>query len=149
MKSVEFSAELAILLIEGPQDKKSAIDLYYAHFSEEFPGEARTEARLRHYLEWTSAALPGLSKRRFRKPVDLYGLIGALSSLAPTVHELGSLNKREAGERLEGFEAQTREEDPPRHVARYLTAASRQTDNLLPRLTRIGVLEETLRSAAP
>ena len=32
MRSVEFSAELVILLIEGPQDKKKVLDLYYHSF---------------------------------------------------------------------------------------------------------------------
>ena len=37
MKAVEFSAELAILLIEGPQDKKASVDLYYQEYRRTFP----------------------------------------------------------------------------------------------------------------
>jgi Protein of unknown function DUF262 len=37
MKAVEFAAELSILLIEGPQDKKGAIDLYYGQYRKSFP----------------------------------------------------------------------------------------------------------------
>ncbi len=32
MRSVEFAAELTILLIEGPQDKKASVDLYYQQY---------------------------------------------------------------------------------------------------------------------
>jgi hypothetical protein len=46
---------------------------------------------------------------------------------------------------LEDFERFASMDDPPRDVARYLIAASRQTDNLAPRLTRIDVLERILR----
>jgi hypothetical protein len=37
MRSVEFSAELPILLIEGPQDKKASIDLCYGRYKQKFP----------------------------------------------------------------------------------------------------------------
>ncbi|HEU0049134.1 MAG TPA: hypothetical protein VFQ43_16200, partial [Nitrososphaera sp.] len=36
MRAIEFVAELTILLIEGPQDKKSAIDLYYFEYNRGF-----------------------------------------------------------------------------------------------------------------
>jgi hypothetical protein len=144
MRAVEFAAELTILLIEGPQDKKKAIDLYYGEYALEFPGQSLWESRLRAYLEWIGDALPRLRESRFRRPVDLYSLVGALSQLAPSVKELRGLHAREGGARLRSFEDETRVPDPTRSAARYLAAASRQTDNLQPRLTRIAIIAERL-----
>jgi len=82
MKAVEFSAELTILLIEGPQDKKSSIDLYYGQYRNKFPGGAAVESRLNAYFGWIAKALPNLAASRFRKPVDFYSLLGALDILS-------------------------------------------------------------------
>jgi hypothetical protein len=144
MRPVEFAAELIILLIEGPQDKKKAVDLYYGEYASGFPSQSLWESRLRAYLDWVVDAVPRLSQSRFRRPVDLYSLVGALARLAPTVKDLKVLHASEGGRLLSQFEAATREQDPPRSAARYLTAASRQTDNLQPRLTRITTLTELL-----
>lgn len=78
MRAAEFAAELAILLIEGPQDKKIAIDLYYLRFKESFSEGQALEARLKAYLQWIQDALPNLRKLRFRRSNELYALIGAL-----------------------------------------------------------------------
>src|SRR5712692_10225194 len=58
MRSVEFAAELTILLIEGPQDKKLAIDLYYGKYINTFPPAKTIESRLATYLRWIKRALP-------------------------------------------------------------------------------------------
>lgn len=78
MRPAEFAAELAILLIEGAQDKKSSVDLYYQEYKTKFSMAAKTEATLQAYLSWIPRALPNLRNQRYRKPVDLYSLIGAL-----------------------------------------------------------------------
>jgi len=146
MRAVEFAAELAILLIEGPQDKKSAVDLYYKQYREEFQEGARVSEQLRTYLSWITAALPDLRTTRFRKPVDLYSLIGALHELNAE-NRLKDISPDSAGEALRNFEAETKEEAPGIDAARYVAAASRQTDNIRPRQTRIEILERILAGA--
>jgi hypothetical protein len=145
MRAVEFAAELTILLIEGPQDKKEAIDLYYGEYQKNFKDGPAVEKRLRIYLDWIQAALPELERSRLRKPVDLYALIGAL---APRRIRSGSvdLDPAEAGQRLREFERKLGLKQVPDEGARYLIAASRQTDNLRPRLTRISILADVLDS---
>ena len=49
MKAVEFAAELLILLIEGPQDKKASVDLYYGRYQRRFTSGREAERRLRSY----------------------------------------------------------------------------------------------------
>jgi hypothetical protein len=144
MRAVEFAAELAILLIEGPQDKKSAIDLYYGRFKSSFPHAKHLESRLAGYLRWIKRAIPNLSGSRYRKPVDLYSLIGALDWKSDKGKKLGQFNSRETGARLVEFERMTREREPAGVAARYVVAASRQTDNIAPRSTRIEILASIL-----
>ncbi len=148
MRAVEFAAELTILLIEGPQDKKKAIDLYYGEFASSFPGQHNLEVRLSAYLNWLAEAVPDLRQSRFRRPVDLYGVVGALARLAPTTKDLRTIHPARGGELLRAFELETQAEDPTRPAGRYLTAASRQTDNIQPRTTRIMVLEAVLRGSS-
>ena len=145
MRSVEFSAELAILLIEGPQDKKSSVDLYYSVYKDKFPGEVRIEKRLKSYWDWILKALPKFKLSRYRKPVDLYSLIAALDQVSLQGNRLSSISAKPAGQRLLDFEKQTKRVEPSSEAARYLAAASRQTDNLTPRRTRIEILVSLLR----
>lgn len=145
MRQVEFAAELTILLAEGPQDKKSSIDLYYGQYQEAFPQERTVEKSLKDYLAWTKGAIPNLPKSRFRKPVDLYSLIGALHRIKGDRPSLRHLDPKSAGERLSKFEDETKlKEKIPANVAKYLIAASRQTDNILPRNTRIAILSDVI-----
>jgi len=145
MRAVEFSAELAILLDEGPQDKKSSIDVYYAQYRDRFPAASSIESRLVAYQKWIKTALPDFSARRFRKPVDLYGLIGALEEVSIQGERLDKIDAKSAGGRLMNFEKATLKKEPKGVAGRYVLAASRQTDNILPRTTRIEVLTSLVR----
>jgi hypothetical protein len=98
MRSVEFSAELAILLIEGPQDKKSSVDLYYGQYQNRFPGSRAIETRLRNYIAWIKEAIPDLGRSRYRRPVDFYALVGALDRLNDRRRPPSKLNPQRAGQ---------------------------------------------------
>jgi hypothetical protein len=147
MRPVEFSAELVILLIEGPQDKKASVDLYYGRYMKKFGDASQTETKLKNYFEWIESALPDLSSTRYRKPVDLYSLIGALDRVSEQGKRLSKINAVAAGSNLLKFEQSTRPKSVSGEAARYLAAASRQTDNLTPRTTRIEILERILRTS--
>jgi hypothetical protein len=143
-RAVEFAAELTILLVEGPQDKKKALDLYYVKYRERFADAASVENRLRLYLRWVKKALPEFSTSRFRKPVDLYSLIGALDDISGQGKHLSRIHAPQARENLVAFEEETRRPEPKGKAARYVLAASRQTDNIGPRTTRIDILASLL-----
>jgi hypothetical protein len=147
MRADEFAAELVILLVEGPQDKKLSVDQYYAeYFKRKFPEAGLVERRLASHLGWITKAVPTLSRTRWRKPVDLYALVGALESLR-NKRQLRDVNRRTAGRHLQRFARQMKARRPVGQAARYLLAASRQTDNIAPRMTRIEVLVDILRRA--
>lgn len=144
MKPTEFCAELAILLIEGPQDKKSSIDLYYGRYELAFPDARKIESRLASYLRWIKRAIPTFPQTRFRKPVDLYSLIGAIDQISDHGASLSRLDTVGGGKKLIEFEAKTKAKPPQEKAAQYLLAASRQTDNLIPRQNRISILSDVL-----
>jgi hypothetical protein len=144
MRAVEFAAELTILFIEGPQDKKKALDLYYGKYEKAFPYANEVRAGLEAYLKWIILALPQLASTRFRKPVDLYSLIGALDLVTEGGKRLSKLDTSKAGAALLKFEERTRSGSAGGDAAKYVVAASRQTDNIMPRTTRIGILSKLL-----
>jgi hypothetical protein len=146
-RPVEFAAELVILLVEGIQDKKAAVDLYYTAYQDRLPFGKAISRRLGDYLEWITVAIPDLDQSRFRKPVDMYTLIAALDEVTDESSLLGHLDPEEAGEALLKFEKQLTSANPAGEASRYLLAASQQTDNLRPRETRADIVAELLRRA--
>lgn len=144
MRAAEFSAELTILLVEGPQDKKGSLDLYYGEYRTRFPFESEVTTRLNAYFKWLLAALPNFKRTRYRKPTDLYGLIGALENVTRSGTRLKRLDPKTAGPILSKFEAETHKKRPSRQAAAYVVAASRQTDNIGPRNARIEILKRLL-----
>lgn len=158
MKPSEFAAELFILLAEGPQDKKASVNVWYAHYRAEFPGRKKLTRRMRRYLEWIATTLEPISKTRYRKHVDLYAVVGALDRVTEEGNLLAQLDREAARQALLEFEARIKSvqeaERSDRRLkrgdalaARYQIAASRQTDNLKPRMTRIEILELWLAKA--
>jgi hypothetical protein len=145
MRAVEFVAELAMLLIEGPQDKKSGIDLYYGRYKNRFREADSVETRIKAYLRWVKAVFPDLPKHRYRRPVDLYGLVGALDLVSSGGRYLSRIRQDAAAVTLTKFEKRTRAKNLTGDAARYVVAASRQTDNIGPRNTRISILADLLR----
>lgn len=144
MRAVEFAAELTILLIEGPQDKKSAVDLYYLEYRNAFRKGPWVESRLKQYIAWLSAALPDLAKLRFRSATDFYSLIGALHEVSNTGDRLDKFDPQTTGAKLRKFARRARQKNPTGDAARYVAAASRQTDNIQPRTTRIEILSAVI-----
>jgi len=144
MKQDEFAAELMILLNEGPQDKKESVDLYYA--DRDGIGNLNDLAEeLKQMLLHVQRILPDLKSTMYRKPANLYALVGALLELqADTDIELPA--DEVLGERLRAFEKEVEKDEEFRSTAaqRYWVAQSRQTDNLRPRRSRIDLLREVL-----
>lgn len=145
MRASEFAAEMVILLIEGPQDKKGSVDLYYGEYQTKFLDGKAIRSRLLDYLAWVKSALPSLARTRYRKPVDLYSLITALDEIKSDSRRTRGLKPEECGARLLQFERDLASKMPSRRALQYLTAASRQTDNIGPRNTRAEILKTILQ----
>ena len=144
MRPAEFCAELAILLSEGPQDKKTAIDLYYIRFQDAFTEGGSIQNRLKGYLYWISKALPDLPQHRFRRSSELYSLIGALDRISKSGSRLAKMDAATAGQKLIEFEDKTKQKELRGEAARYVIAASKHTDDIAPRTVRTEILESLL-----
>jgi len=144
MKPAEFVAELIILLSEGPQDKKLAVDLYYGQYKANFSEGGPLESKLSTYLKWVTETLPDFSKTRFRRSNELYSLIGAIDDVSKSGTRLNKIDQNRVRGRLETFEHQTHERNLKGPPARYVIAASKHADDLGPRNTRIEILSSLL-----
>lgn len=145
MKADELVAELLILLNEGPQDKKESVDLYYSSFASEFPESDRLLAELSDVLELVQRIFPDLKTNQiFKRPVNFYSLVGALSEIRVEDESLES--DRVVRTRLDSFvtEINAQEEERTPRAARYVIAQSRQTDNVKPRRTRIDLIKSAI-----
>jgi hypothetical protein len=145
MRADEFSAELTILLIEGPQDKKKAVDLYYGMYRDKFEAGKEVHAKLDGYLKWILRALPNFTSKFVRKPVDLYAVIGALDRVIRGGEKLAKIEPRVFGASIDKLEKEIKATEPSGEAAKYAVAASRQTDNIGPRIARIEVMTKALR----
>ena len=122
------------------------MDPYYGQYKDKFPAGVEIEKRLKNYWNWILKALPNLKSTSYRKPVRLYSLIGALDEVSGQGRNLKRISAERAGQRLLEFEEKTKLKEPPSEAARYVAAASRQTDNLIPRTTRIEILVAHLKA---
>lgn len=141
MKATEYAAELIILLAEGAQNKKKSVDLYYKQYKEKFPEGDALKKRLDSYLQWLDAALPNLSKSRFRRSSELYALIGALDKVTNNGKKLSSINVSSFKKSIIKFEEDVQGKKTSL-AADYLIAASRHTDDIGPRTARIEILSK-------
>lgn len=144
MKNDELVAEVLILLNEGPQDKKGSVNLYYDSFRDEFEPTDALRRELLDILGIIETALPNLKTSPLRKPANIYALVGAISEIRAEEIDLPSANV--LGQRLtELTEEMARVENKRTNRAtNYLSAQSRQTDNIRPRRARIDILRKVI-----
>lgn len=145
MRDQEFSAELLILINEGPQDKKSSINLYYTNYQEEFTPADALKHRLENLLDSTTRIVENLAQSVWRNPAYLYGLVGALAELQDD-EETSLPEEGLVRERLTRFtsDLQLPEERRSRRASEFLLSSSRQTDNIKPRQARIAVIKAVM-----
>lgn len=155
----EFIAELTILMLEGPQDKKGSVDLYYRAQKDQFDEGKIVKERLLSYVV-TAVGLVGSRRSIYHKHPVFYGLVGALVNLSG--HDEKACEKLkdsfEARRALEQFAltvknlpedlddvAELAQTDSVIGLAyKFQKATARQTDNINPRLQTISVLESLL-----
>ena len=174
MQEVELTSELAILLLDGPQDKKSSVDEFYRNLDEAWDEQAISWTSRRHerpanYMssaktvsqlgtvidqitETVGDLIPG---SEFSRPPLYYSLFGAVAHRnfgIPSVTmmtpkrpltEESATNLRAAVVALsELLGDKPSPEDLSGWQRDFVIAASRQTDNIGPRLRRMMTIWE-------
>lgn len=150
MHEVELTSELLVLEMAGLQDKKSSLNTFYADHDAEFVDRQLYEDRFRSVIDVIEQAVGNsLSSTPFRRRALFYTLFGAayhwmygLPGLddptpkkKPRKAELEALG--DAVMHLADVSSWGDDQEIPRQHARFVVAASRQTDNLEPRRVRL------------
>ncbi|MCT1396662.1 DUF262 domain-containing protein [Microbacterium sp. p3-SID338] len=78
MRDVEFVSEVAIMLLNGPQNKKLTLDRWYQTYEDSFEEATELHALVERVLHEVQAILPDLKRTRWKKRSDFYSLTGAL-----------------------------------------------------------------------
>jgi hypothetical protein len=148
MAEVELTSELLILLIDGVQDKKKSIDVFYERFDESFAGRDQAVRRFERVLSVIGESCPSLCETIFCRPPLFYALFAAVAHRlyrvrniplartktgALTANELARLEKATQDLTDVVAEAADGAELSERNQA-FVSASQRQTDNLKPRL---------------
>ena len=165
-RNKEFVAELIVLLLDGAQDKKGSLDLYYAAAPEQLED---TDAIRKPVLDAAFVArdlVKGQGTNVFKKLPAFYGLMGALYELLDDEERQVLLkdNIKRVRVELEKFanliaklpanpEEFKNEQAIPQttldRAYRFKDSIGRQTDNVKPRTARIEVLRSVIESALP
>lgn len=172
MGEVELVSELAVLLLDGIQDKKASLESFYRGLDEEWgakpvhweyrkrevPSEYRSRRELEaifnevvdHLIEVAGETVAGTQYRRLPLFYSLFAVVAHhlhgipgidLPSPRRRLSEDEAIDLRGALEKLSQIvsDKETPESLPP-WQRDFLIAASRQTDNIAPRTTRISTL---------
>lgn len=158
MAEVELTSELLIVLLEGVQDKKKSIDLFYERYDEAFPGKDQAIKRFDKVIAEIGESCSSLKETAFSRPPLFYGLFAAVAHRLYGVP--GVSLKRDKSGVLSKAEAQSLEQaildlsDVIANAAEgaslsdrsqaFVVASQRQTDNIKPRLA---VISEVYRRA--
>lgn len=151
MNEVELSGECVILVMDGAQDKKASLKRFYADYDEAFPDQKRVTNQFRGTVDEIVETIgtQTLSETAFRGVPLFYSLFGAVHHLRyGSDLETRSLKRRLNSEEREALrnavlrlssivEASKEDQVVPTKYQQFLTACSRQTDNIQPRRIRM------------
>lgn len=154
MLEVELVSELLILGAEGPQDKKTSIDRFYADWDEEFPAADQWERRFRQTMDALADAVGEvIAQSEFRRVPLFYSLFGAVHHRMfgvprvdlPTPKKKLTRSDREnmaqALFKLSDLVSAGRAgEAVPSKYQNFVTACLSQTDNIQPRQRRLATI---------
>lgn len=159
----EFLAELAILKLDGPQDKKGSVDLYYAATKDQFEDADLIKADILKTAKISFGLIAEEVQRTYLKLPAFYGLMGSLYEIlenedieSKVVNEQDKLKTAllEFAKLIEALPPNPEDFQTPndlseeivRNAYRFKESVSRQTDNIKPRSARIEVLKHLFRS---
>jgi hypothetical protein len=163
----EFTAELTVLLLDGPQDKKGSLDLYYSAAPDQFEDTSEIRQKILDAAFVAQRLLEGHTTNLFKKLPAFYGLMGFLFTVLEedeNAREKLLQEGKQISEALDQF-AQLVSKLPANpeefkndgsiesaHIDRayrFKESTSRQTDNVKPRTMRIEVLKDVITEALP
>jgi hypothetical protein len=152
MLDVEFISELAIAVLQGPQNKKASLDRWYKAYEQEFEDRSNIEQTFETVIAELSSVLPDIKATRWRRTSDFYTLFTTFAA-----HEdelpLSQAGRASARDKLLTFSTEVSAaltSDPPKHVKvsarakRYARNVERAASDLARRQQRTKELEGLL-----
>ncbi len=163
-RNKEFLAELTVLFLDGPQDKKGSLDLYYAAAPDQLENTASIKRSILDTAELAEQLISGQSVNVFRKLPAFYGLMGALFDLVQEDSTRPQLRKnlRRIRKTLDTFATlvislppnpddfvnENKLDNSTIDMAyKFKESISRQTDNVRPRASRIEVITRLIKES--
>jgi hypothetical protein len=158
MAEAELTSELLVSLIAGLQDKKSALDKYYASYADVFPNQKVVESKFEKSLSWIADnALKAMKDTIFTRRALFYSLFMAVADAIYGIEKgqgpitnfpkrLTAEQKQMLDKSLRDISNGVRSKIPPASVAEFALATARQTDNIGPRQIRHNYLFAILKS---
>jgi Protein of unknown function DUF262 len=154
MLEVELTSELMIVQLDGIQYRKNSINQFYSAYDDEFKERDTIESRFRSTLDIIEESLgDSLKDNEFRRPPLFYSLFcsvfhrvfGLKKEKLPTpkkrLNEEERNNLQTAVSELSDKILATKANQPiPKPYISVVNASLRQTDNLIPRRTRLETL---------
>jgi hypothetical protein len=150
MLDVEFISEIAIALLHGHQNKKSAIDKYYVLYEEEFEQQKDVEQTFRLVVSEIAGMLTLYPRSRWRKKSDFYSLFLVLAKFSDrmpfssTKRRVISRRLAKFGQSVDDYLAGTAKPAKQSAVTRYADAVERAASDLANRKVRHEVLLKLL-----
>lgn len=152
MLDVEFVSEIAIALLHGHQNKKTALDKYYVLYEDEYDARRDVESIFRTVLSEIHGIFGVYPIGRWRKKSDFYSLFVVLAESVKGMPF--NQNRRDAtGSKLEKFGrfvdeyVRAERKKYPRQVPKYAGAVERAASDLANRRSRHNALADYLRTA--
>lgn len=158
----EFVAELVLLFLDGPQDKKGSLALYYAADAEQFEGTDEISTSILKAANIAVKLTDSPELKTLRKLPAFYALMGAIHSHIQIEEvnleaDLVSENIKEKLKILASIQDELlkeKEKSTVMNSEKYVDLAlklnlalSRQTDNVRPRLNAIEVFSAIINEA--
>ena len=148
MLDVEFVSEIAIARIHGLQNKKAALDKWYAVYERSYPDKERIETEFQTILGELGQVMPDIAKTRWRKKSDFYSLFLVFANhindlpLAKSGRAKAAKKLRDFGEAVDRFIST--EKGGGALVHNYAKAVERAASDLSNRTARGQALEGIL-----
>lgn len=151
MLDIEYTAELLVGIMHGPQNKKTTLDPMFEAYEDAIPDKQKWLKRFEEARALTAQLVPDLASSRWRGKSDYYSLFLAAAELS----QKGRLTPRtalDAAQKLKAFgevvTEQLSKEGPKRKVSReaerYATAVEKAASDKDRRQTRHEILVQLL-----
>jgi hypothetical protein len=153
MLDVEYVSELAIAVLNGPQNKKDRLDDWYALYEREFDARAEVERTFRTVTGELEQVLPDLRRTRWRNRSDFYTLFFVLAQhedqlpLARDQRDVLRDRLIDFGDKVSGMLAKTPRNSRKKTVRSYVAAVERAATDVANRKARNDALEQELKPA--